>query len=64
MIILSDLYIKANNVFSFGEMIGGEDILDPYGQDYQTYLNMSKQVDDYCKILIQKIINIKGNKQW
>ena len=49
-------------VFSFGEIVGGEDIVDPYGQDLFVYQQMAKQIDEYCKILVQKLINIKGER--
>ena len=49
-------------VFSFGEMVGGIDIVDPYGQDISAYKQMAKQIDEYCKILVQKLINIKGER--
>lgn len=46
---------KDVTVFSFGEMVGGEDIVDPYGGDEQDYKNMAKQIDGYCQILAQKL---------
>ena len=47
-------------VFSFGEMVGGSDIVDPYGGTIDDYENMAKQIDEYCTLLVQKLKKIKG----
>ena len=52
-------FVLAKNVFSFGEMVNGEDIIDPYGGSYDDYLKMSIQIDEYCKKLINKIIEMR-----
>ena len=52
-------YVPAKNVFSLGELVGGDDILDPYGKDYEAYVFMAKKVYEYLQILLNKIKNIK-----
>lgn len=52
-------YVPAKNVFSLGELVGGDDVLDPYGKDYEAYLFMAKKVYEYLQILLNKIKNIK-----
>lgn len=47
------------NVFSFGEMVGGEDILDPYGEDISIYKKMAEQIYDYCDKLTKKYQYLK-----
>ena len=54
-------FIDASNVFSFGEMIGGEDIPDPYGQNFDVYTKVTSQIEYYCRLLVDKIIKLKGN---
>ena len=56
-------YVPAKNVFSLGELVGGDDVLDPYGKDYEAYLFMAKKVYEYLQILLNKIKNIK-EMQW
>lgn len=51
-------------VFSFGELVGKGDILDPYGQDQSVYNQMANQINEYCIILIEKLKNIKGEQNW
>ena len=57
-------YIDAKNVFSFGEMVFGDDILDPYGGTMEDYTKMANIVDLYCKKLIEKIKLIKERLSW
>lgn len=38
----------------------GQEIFDPYGQDYETYLNCAKLIDSACKNLTEKLIKIGG----
>lgn len=52
-------YVPAKNVFSLGELVGGDDVLDPYGKDYEAYVFMAKKVYEYLQILLNKIKNIK-----
>ncbi len=56
-------YVPAKNVFSLGELVGGDDVLDPYGKDYEAYVFMAKKVYEYLQILLNKIKNIK-EMQW
>ena len=57
-------YIDAKNVFSFGEMVFGDDILDPYGGTMEDYTKMANIVNLYCKKLIEKIKLIKERLSW
>lgn len=57
-------FVNAKNVFSFGEMVMGEDIEDPYGGTMELYLKMANQVDEYCKKLIKKIKLVKEKLSW
>lgn len=54
-------FVNAKNVFSFGEMVGGQDILDPYGQDFAVYEQVTNQIEYYCRLLVEKIVKLKGN---
>ena len=54
-------YLKAySNVFTIKEATGLEDIIDPYGGDLNTYVNTAYQLDDACNIILEKILEIKG----
>ncbi len=52
-------YIKAKNVYSLGELAGGEDIDDPYGKGYDAYEYMAQKVSEYLNVLINKLKNMK-----
>ena len=56
-------FVPAKNVFSLGELVGGEDVFDPYNMPMQAYVEMAKLVDEYIQILIGKMLKIKEN-QW
>lgn len=62
MTVYQKQFVNAKNVFSFGEIVGGHDIDDPYNMPFEYYLNTTKTIENYCKILIDKIINLKENK--
>ena len=62
MTVYQKQFVNAKNVFSFGEIVGGHDIDDPYNMPFEYYLNTTKTIDNYCKILIDKIINLKENR--
>ena len=47
--------IKSSKVISFKELIGF-DIIDPYGQDVDTYLDCCAQINEGVKALLEKII--------
>ena len=51
-------YLNKKNVFTLGELTGGGDILDPYGQEQQVYDKTAKQIETYCKILLEKLTKI------
>ncbi len=51
--------IKSTQVLSFKDLIGQE-IVDPYGQDLQTYLTTCEQLEKGVEILIEKIIKWRG----
>ena len=63
MTVYQKQFIDAKNVFSFGELVGGQDIIDPYGQSFDVYKQTANQIEQYIKILIDKIIKIK-EKVW
>ena len=44
------------NVYTIRELTGVSDILDPYGGDLNTYMKASRQLEDACNILLDKII--------
>ena len=52
-------FIKAKNVYSLGELAGGEDINDPYGKGYDEYEYMAQKVSKYLSVLINKLKNMK-----
>ena len=52
-------FIKAKNVYSLGELAGGEDIDDPYGKGYDEYEYMAQKVSKYLSVLINKLKNMK-----
>lgn len=56
-------FIKAKNVFSLGELVGGVDIDDPYGQPYEYYLKTTNLIDSYIQVLIDKMLKLK-ERQW
>lgn len=43
------------NVFSLGELVGGEDILDPYGFGQDVYDQTAKQLNEYIHKLAQNL---------
>ena len=57
-------FVKSQNVVSLGELVGGEDIIDPYGKSYDEYIKMTEQVDNYVRLLVQKIVDkVYGGKK-
>ena len=52
-------FIKAKNVFSLGELVGGVDIDDPY----EYYLKTTNLIDSYIQVLIDKMLKLK-ERQW
>ena len=49
------------NVYAMSE-ITGYDIADPYGGDIGVYVKTSHQIEDACNIILQKLIENKGEK--
>lgn len=49
------------NVYAMSE-ITGYDIADPYGGDINVYVKTSHEIEDACNIILQKIIEEKGEK--
>ena len=49
------------NVYAMSE-ITGYDIADPYGGDINVYIKTSHEIEDACNIILQKIIEEKGEK--
>ena len=47
------------NVYTVGEIIGGGDVLDPYGGDLNVYVKTSHQLEDACNIILNRIITDK-----
>lgn len=53
--------LNYNKVYTIGEMVGGIDIPDPYGQSQEVYNHTAKMIDEYIKQLINKMLSIKEN---
>lgn len=51
-------YLKKKNIHTLGELTGGTDIADPYGQNQQAYDKTAIQIEKYCKILLEKLLKI------
>lgn len=49
------------NVYAMSE-ITGYDISDPYGGDLGVYVKTSHEIEDACNIILQKLIDNKGEK--
>ena len=50
------------NVYAMSE-ITGYDIADPYGGDINVYVKTSHEIEDACNIILQKIIENKGERK-
>lgn len=48
------------NVYTIGEATGLGDVSDPYGQDLSVYVRVSHQLEDACNVIINEILNAKG----
>lgn len=51
-------YIEAKSVLSFEDLAGG--VVDPYGQDFETYMKTAKQIEQNISILLEKIKKLRG----
>ena len=49
-----------SNVYTIAEVTGLNDILDPYGGSLSTYIKTSHQLEDACNIILEKILEVKG----
>ncbi len=47
-------YLNKPNVLTLGEVIGGEDVSDPFGNTQEVYDNMARKLENYCKLLLDK----------
>lgn len=48
-------HLNQKNVFSFKDIIGGEDVKDPYGKPQEEYDKTAHQLHFYCGLLLQKL---------
>ncbi len=48
------------NVYTISQITGLENILDPYGGNINTYIKTSHQIEDACNIILEQILNQKG----
>lgn len=51
--------LKDMKVLTFKQLIG-KDVLDPYGQDEEVYLNCCAELEKGVKVLIEKLENWRG----
>lgn len=51
-------YLNKKNVLAFGDIVGGTDVSDPYGQPQKIYDETAKQIETYCKKLLDKVAKI------
>lgn len=50
------------SVFTVSEFTGLSNVLDPYGLGINEYIKASKQIEDACNKIIEKIIEIQGEQ--
>ena len=56
-------YIKGfPNVYTVNEITGLGDVPDPYGGDLNLYIKTSHVIEDACNVILEKLINLKGEK--
>ena len=48
-------------VYTIAELTGLDDVIDPYGQNLDVYIDTSHQLEDACNIILEKIFNSKGD---
>lgn len=51
-------YLRGARVLSFEDLAGR--VVDPYGQDLETYLKTAKQIEQNVEILLNKIQSLRG----
>lgn len=49
-----------SDVRTIGELSGLGNISDPYGQSLEVYMETSRQINDACEVILQKIIRQEG----
>ncbi len=49
------------SVYTINEITGVGEIPDPYGKDLKEYVKTSHKLEDACNVIIQKIIDNKGD---
>ena len=49
-----------DNVYALKELCGCVDIVDPYGMPLSAYVETSHQLEDACNIILNKILEVKG----
>ena len=54
-------YLAGYNAHTIAEATGQiEDVIDPYGGNINVYIRTSHQLEDACNIIIEKILEAKG----
>lgn len=51
-------HLNKKNVFTFKEIVGGEDVFDPFGKPQEEYDKTANQIYLYCGLLLQKLKKI------
>ena len=52
-------FVNAKKMISFGDLAG--EIIDPYGQDIEVYLETAKQIEQNVEVLLEKIKKLRGD---
>lgn len=55
-------FVPAKNVYSIAELVGGDDVCDPFGKDFNYYLYTTNCIEKHLYVLLNKILNIKESK--
>ena len=48
------------NVYTVSELTGLNDVTDPFGGSLAVYMETSRQLEDACNIILNKILTVKG----
>lgn len=49
-----------DNVYTVSELTGLKDVTDPFGGSLAVYMETSRQLEDACNIILEKILTVKG----
>lgn len=49
------------NVTTISELTGLSDVLDPYGQSAEIYMETARQLNEACEIILNKIVRKEGD---